>query len=75
MKSPDSTIRAKKLKQNHKRSTRKLSKEAHVSLSTIQGVLANDLNVKPYKITKRQLLFDEKFEKSKVLLNKHLDGT
>ena len=45
----------------------------------MQRVLINDLKVKPNKITKRQLLSDtikkKRYERSKMLLNKLLDGT
>ena len=43
----------------------------------MQRVLINDLKVKPYEITKRQLLCDttkKKYERSKMLQNKLLDG-
>ena len=44
----------------------------------MQRVLVNDHKVKPYKITKRQLLNDttkeKRYERSKMLLNKLLDG-
>ena len=67
-----------KLRRNPRRSTRKLAKEANVSCSTIQRVLARDLKVKPYKSTKRQLLSDatkkRRFERSKILLNKLVVG-
>ena len=44
----------------------------------MQGVLINDLKVKPYKITKLQLFCDttkKRYERSKMLLNKLLNGT
>ena len=41
-----------KLRQNPRKSTRKLAQEAHVSCSIMQRVLVNDLKVKLYKITK-----------------------
>ena len=83
---PERSVRTKKLikkireklRRNPRRSTRKLAKEANVSRSTIQRVLARDLKVKPYKITKLQLLSDvtkkKRFERSKILLNKLVVG-
>ena len=69
----------KKLRCNPQKSTRKLAQEAHVSRSTMQKVLVNNLKVKPYKINKQQLLSDttkkKRYKRSKMLLNKLLDGT
>ena len=66
------------MRRNPQKSTRKLAQEAHVSCSIMQRVLVNDLKVKPYKITKRQLLCDttkkKRYERSKMLLHKLLDG-
>jgi len=68
-----------KLRRNPARSAAKLAHEAHISSSTMRRVLKDDLKVKPYKITKRQLLSDatkkKRFERAKLLLNKVLDGT
>ena len=47
-----------KLRRNPARSATKLAREAHVSPSTMRRVLRDDLKVKPFKITKRQLLSD-----------------
>ena len=68
-----------KLRRNPARSATKLAREAHVSPSTMRRVLRDDLKVKPFKITKRQLLSDatkkKRLERSKLLLKKILDDT
>ena len=68
-----------KLRRNPARSATKLAKEANVSPSTMRRLLNDDLKVKPYKITKRQLLSDitkkKRLERAKLLLQKILDGT
>jgi len=86
-KTPERPVRTKKLIKNireklrrcPRRSARKLAQEANVSRSTMQRLLKDDLKVKPYKVTKRQLLSDatkkKRHERAKVLLKKLLDGT
>ena len=68
-----------KLRRNPARSANKLAKEAHVSPSTMQRLLKSDLKVKPYKITKRQLLSEatknKRFERAKMLLTRLSDDT
>ena len=68
-----------KLRRNPARSANKLAMEAHVSPSTMQRLLKNDLKVRPYKITKRQLLSEatkkKRLERAKMLLKKLLDDT
>ena len=68
-----------KLRRNPARSAAKLAHEAHVSPSTMRRLLKDDLKVKPYKITKRQLLSDttkkKRLERAKILLEKLLDDT
>jgi len=68
-----------KLRRNPGRSARKLAQEATVSRSTMQRLLKDDLGVKPYKVTKRQLLSDatktKRLDRAKVLLKKLFDGT
>ena len=45
-----------KLRRTSARSGTKLAREAHVSPSILQRVLRDDIQVKPYKITKRKLI-------------------
>ena len=65
------------LRENLGRSTRKLAQEALVNHSTMQRLLKNNHQVKPYKATKRQLFSHatKKFERANVLLNMLLNGT
>ena len=67
-----------KLRQNPARSVTKLAQEANVSPLTMRR-LKNDLQLKAYKITKRQLLSaatkKKRFERAKLLLNRLLDDT
>ena len=58
-------------RRNPARSARKLAQEAHVSPSTMQRLLKNDLNLKTYKVTKTQLLSEatkKKLEREKLIL-------
>ena len=68
-----------KLRRNPARSVTKLAQEANVSPSTMRRLLKNDLQLKAYKITKRQLLSaatkKKRLEKVKLLRNKLLDDT
>ena len=67
------------MKRNPARSVTKLAQEANVSPFTMRRLLKNDLQLKAYKITKRQLLSaatkKKRLERAKLLLNGLLDDT
>ena len=66
-----------KLRRNPARRVTKLAQEANVSPSTMRRLLKNYLQLKAYKITKRQLLLaatkKKRLERAKLLLNRLLD--
>ena len=68
-----------KLRRNPARSVTKLAQEANVSPCTMRRLLKNNLQLKAYKITKRQLLSaatkKKRLERAKLVLNRLLDDT
>ena len=67
-----------KIRQNPRRSMRKMAKEAQTSPRTMRRICKIDLQMSPYKLQKRQLLSAPTIEKrlirSKLLLKRNKDG-
>ena len=69
---------SQKTRQNPARSIRKMAKEMGSSRESMRRVVREDLDIKAYKLHKRELLITQnnqkRLEKSKIMLSLFADG-